>query len=183
MKIETVKELESGYLVNESISIPKDPLNRDYAEVEKWIADGGKLEKEDLLQKTIQNKQNEIRSLRINILSENILVKTIDGKSYYVATDPEINIFQSAILMPNDATRLWGCYVDGKKELIELTKLEILSIAHHYEERKNLQYNLCDLRRSDVESITISGSYKDIKGNKITALEAVQNFDINKIYE
>ena len=71
--------------------------------------------------------------------------------------------------MENDSTRLWGCYVDGKKELIELTKADLLGIAHHYEERKCQQYNFCDLRRAEIDSML--------------TLEEVESFDIHKVYE
>ena len=114
-------------------------------------------------------KKEEIRQLRTKILSTNLLAKVIDGKSYYVKTDPEINLFSSAILMADDSIRTWGCYLDGKKELIELTKADLLSIAHHYEERKSQQYNLCDLRRAEIDSML--------------TLKEIESFDINKVYE
>jgi len=114
-------------------------------------------------------KKEEIKQIRTKVLSTDLLAKVIDGKCYYVKTDPEINLFSSAILMADDSTRLWGCYSDGKKKLIELTKSDLLGIAHHYEERKSQQYNLCDLRRQEVDSLS--------------SLEEVEAFDINKVYE
>lgn len=40
MEITSVKALESGYLVNGSITVPNDPGNRHYREVQAWIAEG-----------------------------------------------------------------------------------------------------------------------------------------------
>jgi len=47
MIIETVKKMEdssnnlTGYLVNNVMTVPLDTGNRHYAEIQKWIADGG----------------------------------------------------------------------------------------------------------------------------------------------
>lgn len=116
-----------------------------------------------------ESKKAEVKALRATSLSADLLAKVIDGKSYYVKTDPEINLFQSAILLADDATRVWGCYVDGVKELIELTKSDLLNIAHHYEERKNQEYNLCDKRRAEI--------------NTLSTIEEVEAFDITQIIE
>ena len=116
-----------------------------------------------------ESKKTEVKALRAASLSADLLAKVIDGKSYYVKTDPEINIFQSAILLADNASRTWGCYVDGEKELVELFKSELLNIAHHYEERKNQEYNLCDKRRAEIDTLS--------------TIEEVEAFDINKVYE
>jgi hypothetical protein len=123
----------------------------------------------ELLKEAIEAKKIEIKNLRTSLLAADILAKNIDGKSYYVKTDPEINLFSSAILMEESATRIWGCFYEGEKVLIELTKAELLSIANHYEVRKNQEYNLCDLRRAEV--------------SLLTNIDAVNAFDINKVYE
>ena len=114
-------------------------------------------------------KKEEIKQLRTKLLSADLLAKVIDGKSYYIKTDPEINLFFSAILMENNATRLWGCYVNGKKELIQLSKSDLLNIAQHYEKRRDQQYNFCDLRRAEIDSML--------------TLKEIESFDINKVYE
>jgi hypothetical protein len=173
MNIGKIKQTRSGYFVNDSMSVPNAPDNFDYQYVQKYIANGGIVEPEftnaELLANAKSAKKKEIKQLRTKELSVDLLAKVIDGKSYYVKIDPEINLFSSAILMENNSTRLWGCYVDGKKELIKLTKSDLLGIAHHYEERKSQQYNLCDLRRQKVDSLS--------------SLEEVEAFDINKVYK
>jgi len=40
MEITSVKALESGYLVNGNTTVPNDPGNRHYREVQEWIAEG-----------------------------------------------------------------------------------------------------------------------------------------------
>jgi hypothetical protein len=122
-----------------------------------------------LLAEAISTKKTEIKALRAKSLAADLLAKNIDGKAYYVKTDPEINLFSSAMLMPDDSTRLWGCFCDDKKELIELSKSDLLNIAHNYEERKNQEYNLCDKRRVEIDALA--------------TIEEVEAFDITKIYE
>ena len=123
----------------------------------------------ELLKEAIEAKKTEIKKLRTSLLAVDIPAKNTNGKSYYVKTDPEINLFSSAILMEESATRIWGCFCEGEKVLIELTKKELLSIANHYEVRKSQEYNLCDLRRAEV--------------SLLTNIEDVNAFDINKVYE
>ena len=69
MNIETVKELELVYLINNSISIPKNPENRDYRKVQQWIADGGIVEPEFTTAEKIQNKIDELTSSRRSYLN------------------------------------------------------------------------------------------------------------------
>ena len=43
-EITSVKEVEGGWLVNDNMTVPNDPSNRDYVVVQKWIDDGGVIE-------------------------------------------------------------------------------------------------------------------------------------------
>ena len=76
MNIETVKEFESSYLVNDSISVPKDSSNRDCVQVEQWILDGGEVEQEDLVQKAKDAKCAEICTLRDQKILEDSIRKS-----------------------------------------------------------------------------------------------------------
>jgi hypothetical protein len=176
MNIESVKITIGGYNITSEgnkFFIPNDAENLDYQAILTWLAQGNSVEPEftdqQLLVRAKEIKKNEIKELRTTLLAVNILAKNIDGKSYYVKTDPEINLFSSAILMEEGSTRIWGCFCEGEKILIELTKAELLSIANHYEVRKSQEYNLCDLRRAEV--------------SLLTNIEDVEAFDINKVYE
>lgn len=50
MNIITIKDLGNTYLVNDLISVPKDPLNKDYNEVIDWLAIPGN----DLTDRTVE---------------------------------------------------------------------------------------------------------------------------------
>ena len=62
--IETVKELHNCYIINGCISVPKNPDNSDYQKIQKWIVEGGVVEKEDILAKTKLEKIAKIKSIR-----------------------------------------------------------------------------------------------------------------------
>jgi len=112
-------------------------------------------------------KKEEIKNLRAANLGGDLLAKVENGNSYYVTTRPEINIFQSAVLIPDNSTRRWGGHLNGVKVSVVLTKEELLSLSNHYEERKNLAYNLCDDRRAAVDALS--------------TIEEVEAFDINEV--
>ena len=112
-------------------------------------------------------KKEEIKNLRAASLGGNLLARVENGNSYYVTTKPEINIFQSAVLIPGNITRRWGCYLNGVKTSLILTKEELLNLSNHYEERKNVAYNLCDDRRAAVDALC--------------TIEEVEAFDINSV--
>ena len=64
MQIQKVKELEKIYLVNDSIAVPKNPDNSDYQRIQKWIAEGGIVEKEDQLPQLKLQKISQIKLIR-----------------------------------------------------------------------------------------------------------------------
>lgn len=112
-------------------------------------------------------KKEEIKNLRAASLGGDLLARVENGNSYYVTTKPEINIFQSAVLIPDNTTRRWGAYLNGVKTSLILTKEELKNLSNHYEERKNLAYNLCDDRRAAVDALS--------------TIEEVEAFDINQV--
>jgi len=50
MTIQTVKLLDSGYLVNGTMSVPNDPANRHYQMILDWINDGNQPEGADIIE-------------------------------------------------------------------------------------------------------------------------------------
>lgn len=62
--IETVKEMQHCYIINNCISVPKNPENSDYQKIQQWIANGGIIEQEDLLAKAKLEKIAKIKSIR-----------------------------------------------------------------------------------------------------------------------
>jgi hypothetical protein len=170
MNIESVKMTTGGYnVVSEG---NRFFLPNDDQDILAWLAQGNSPEPEftdeELLFKAKDIKKQQIKNLRLHNLSRDLLGKKIDEVDFYVKTDPEINLFQSAILMPDNETRLWGCFSVAGKGLVPFSKNELLSIANHYEVRKNQEYNLCDLRRSAVDALT--------------TIEEVEAFDITQVF-
>ena len=177
MEILNVKYQTNGFVVNNQFFIPKNESDLDYQNIKLWIEAGGVVEpefsEEELLYKAKYSKKLIIKSLRTSSLGGDLLAKVENGNSYYVTTRSEINIFQSAVLsminsrVPDNSTRRWGGYLNGVKVSIVLTKEELLSLSNHYEERKNLAYNLCDDRRAAVDALS--------------TIEEVEAYDINSV--
>lgn len=171
MEILNVKYQTNGFVVNNQFFIPKNESDLDYQNIKLWIEAGGVVEpefsEEELLYKAKYSKKLIIKNLRTSSLEDKLLVKVEDGNSYYAESKPEINIFHSAQLMPDGSERVWGCFLNGSKILLRLSKNELLRLSHHYEERKNLAYNLCDYRRAAVDLLL--------------TVEEVEAYDINSV--
>lgn len=82
MEIAKVKEAQLSYLVNDSFWVPKDQNNRHYQQIQKWIAEGGVVEKEDLLAKAKLKKIAEIKSIR----DQKTLNQSLILKPFYLMT-------------------------------------------------------------------------------------------------
>ena len=139
-----------------------------------------------LLEEAKYSKKQEVEDVRAARFVERLFVKNIDNKPYYASVHPELNIFEASSLTDEfmidsdkqpilDANGdkiinsvLWGCYVEGEKELISLTKKDLDNLAKHYKDRKGAAYNQCDLARAAIK--------------KLTTLKEVEAFDITKIY-
>ena len=61
MIIEKVKEMESCYIINDCMAVPKNSENSDYKKIQKWITEGGIVEQEDLLAKAKSLKISKIK--------------------------------------------------------------------------------------------------------------------------
>ena len=64
MQITKVQEEKNGYLVNDSMFVPQYEENSDFQAIQKWIAAGGIVGKENLLAQVKAAKLSEIKSLR-----------------------------------------------------------------------------------------------------------------------
>ncbi len=64
MEILTVQEQKNGYVVNGSVFVPDNSQNSDFQAIQKWIAAGGIVGKENLLAQAKAAKLSEIKSLR-----------------------------------------------------------------------------------------------------------------------
>lgn len=59
MLIETTKQTQNGYLVNDSISVPNDPTNSDYQAIQEWIANGGIVQPEFTEEELLKNARDK----------------------------------------------------------------------------------------------------------------------------
>lgn len=89
MIINTVKELENSYLVNDSITVPKDAGNSDYQKVQDWIAEGNTPDPEFTEAELLQNaKDDKIKELEIFHESDSARILTINN-TFKVSTNFE----------------------------------------------------------------------------------------------
>lgn len=93
MQINTVKQRQKEYVVNDSIFVPKDPLNADYQEIQQWIAGGGVVEPEFTLEEIKIHKIQEVKQKRDVFLNSNITVSTGE----YKATQTAKSLFFNAV--------------------------------------------------------------------------------------
>ena len=70
MTIETVKIQGEGWLVNGSMSVPNDGGNRDYHEVQEWIAEGNTPDPEYTDEEIAANAQAEINQENLAYLAD-----------------------------------------------------------------------------------------------------------------
>lgn len=81
MIINTVKELENSYLVNDSTNVPKAIGNSDYQKVQEWIAEGNTPDPEFTEAEILQNaKDAKIAELEAFHESDSARILTINEK-------------------------------------------------------------------------------------------------------
>lgn len=179
MNIQTVKDQKGLYLVNDILSVPKNPLNKDYQEVQQWIANGGIVEQEDLLQEAKNKKLAELKNVRdltnilpidtlqgyeiINDIKSNNLVKFIFSTSPTgnTATEPNNILFSTnfgCLIDPNYYTQ-YSCLIidsDGSKRkgYIAIDNTLAISLMNHYKERSINNIKVCNLIENQIEAAT-----------------------------
>jgi len=180
MQIEKVKELEKIYLVNDSIAVPKNSDNSDYQRIQKWILNGGVVEKQDQLLPLKQQKISQIKSIRDQkntapltdykaFLIDDEGNKT-EQESYFVfytnrhqtnpASDPESIISRAIELgsMPYFTKDL-----EGKKITIELTAEIASLLKQRIFERNDNNYKVSGVVEEEINN-----------AQNIEELEAIQ---------
>ncbi len=171
MKIEKIKEMESCYIVNDCNAVPKNSENSDYQQIQKWVAEGGIVEKEDLLSKARLKKISEIKSIRDQKNIEPItdfeaFLLDEDGnkteqKSYFIfytnrhqtnpASDPDSIISRALDLgsMP-----YFSKDIDGNKITIDLTSEIAALIRQRIGQRNNDNYKLSSTIEAEINNST-----------------------------
>jgi len=167
--IEKVKEMEQCYIVNDCNAVPKNPDNSDYQKIQRWIADGGVVEKEDVLAKTKSEKIAKIKSIRDQkniepitnqqafLIDEN--GSTTSQESCFVfytnrhqtnpASDPEAIISRTIALgsMP-----YFTKDNEGKKITIELTAEIAAILRQRIAERNDNNYKLSSSLETEINN-------------------------------
>lgn len=184
--IEKVKEMEQCYIVNDCNAVPKNPDNSDYQKIQRWIADGGVVEKEDVLAKTKSEKIAKIKSIRDQKNIEPITNQqaflvdengnTTSQESYFVfytnrhqtnpASDPE-EIISRAIAL--GSMPYFTKDHEGKPITIELTAEIAATLQQRISERNDNNYKL-----SSMVEVEISGA------ETIEEVEAISNQILNQ---
>lgn len=171
MKIEKVKEMESCYIVNDCNAVPKNSENSDYQQIQKWIAEGGVVEKEDLLAKAKLKKISEIKSIRDQKNIEPItdfeaFLLDDEGnnttqQSHFVfytnrhqtnpASDPDSIISRALDLgsMPYFTKDL-----SGNKIAVELTSETAALLRQRIAQRNNNNYKLSSTIEAEINNAT-----------------------------
>ena len=180
VQIQSVKDNKENYIINGVVFVPKNEENSDYQRIQKWIVEGGTVEKEDLLAKEKLRKIAEIKSIRDQKNIEPITNQqaflidengaTTSQKSYFVfytnrhqtnpASDPESIISRATELglMPYFTRDL-----EGKKITVELTAEIAALLKQRIFERSDNNYK-------------VSGSIEESINNaqNIEELQAIQ---------
>ncbi len=183
--IEKVKEMEQCYIVNDCNAVPKNPDNSDYQKIQKWIAQGGVVEKEDILAKIKLEKIAKIKSIRDQkniepitdqqafLIDEN--GSTTSQESYFVfytnrhqtnpASDPEAIISRTIALgsMP-----YFTKDNEGGKITIELTAEIAATLRQRISERNDNNYKLSSSLETEIN-----------KAQSIEEVEAIANQILN----
>lgn len=169
MQILSVKEFKETYLVNGETSVPKSPDNSDYQKIQRWIADGGVVEKEDILAKTKLEKIAKIKSIRDQKNIEPIsdyqgFIIDVEGnvteqESYFVfytnrhqtnpASDPDSIISR---VLDLGAIPYFTKNPDGNQITIQLTAELATSLRQRITERNNNNYKFSSLIEAEINS-------------------------------
>lgn len=169
MQIQKVKEQEKIYLVNDSIAVPKNPDNSDYQRIQKWIVEGGIVEKEDQLPQLKLQKISQIKLIRDQKNTEpltNYKAFLIDDEgnktnqeSYFVfytnrhqtnpASDPDSIISRVTELgsMPYFTKDL-----EGKKITVELTAEIAALLKQRIFERNDNNYKVSSVVEEEINN-------------------------------
>lgn len=169
MQIQKVKEQEKIYLVNDSIAVPKNPDNSDYQRIQKWIAEGGIVEKEDQLPELKLQKISQIKLIRDQKNTEPLtdykafLIddegNKTDQEAYFVfytnrhqtnpASDPESIISRARELgsMPYFTKDL-----EGRKITVELTAEIAALLKQRIFERNDNNYKVSGVVEEEINN-------------------------------
>ena len=137
MNIQKVKEFENYYLVNNLISVPKDPANSDYQKVQKWIEEGNtpqpEFTEEELLQNAKDNKITEIQTAKEIDLYLNVSYNNKD----FISSEKAVSNMTGAIILDQDSYN----WLDAYGNSVTMTVNDLKSLVGIIATQRSLVYN------------------------------------------
>jgi hypothetical protein len=167
MIIKTVKELANQYAVNVNTTVPKDPENTEFKEIQKWILDGGIVEEQDFLSEKKLSKKEAINAQRDSNMAKNTLHR-VNGKDHYFQRNVSSNLaWLNTIDSSTDiAVTNW---ITADNCIVDLTKADLISICSHIRDRDTMEVIQARKRKDAIKALT--------------TVKAVESYDITTIYE
>ena len=176
MDIQTVKDKGEYYLVNDEISIPKAPGNRDYLAIQKWLAEeGNDLDPPYSVEELIAEKKSELNTYH-NSDEVRELTITHDSEDYIISLShkdrtlvkEQIDVLDKKIEVGDilEADAEFEYYYNGGSVIISLPELNALYI-----------------QMNDIVAANYI-TYKTHCGNldALTIVEDVENYDFTSGY-
>lgn len=186
MQINTVKQKQSGYILNSSITVPDDALNADYQAIQKWIEEGGQIESYDELADLKIAKISEMKSARDTaniepivdtqaelLNSEGSATGVMSYFKFYTnrhatnpASDPTSILI--GVILKNSAISYYTQTLEGENIVVNLTPEIAQSLVSHLSVRNDGNYSLYRAietainsasTKEEVEAITWNPSY------------------------
>ena len=134
--INTVKILDSGYLVDGVRSVPNDPSNRDYQEVQDWITEGNTPDPEFTPAEELANaKQAKLAELKQEGLSR--IQGVLPGISNWDALELERERWLSIAPASRSPTAAYQSVIDiyqaGRTAAIAINALANITAVNAYD--------------------------------------------------
>lgn len=176
MDIQTVKELEDRYIVNNTVSIPKSGSNKDYRLITEWLAEEGnslsplysieELIDQKKLELNTYHNSDEVRELIITHDSEDYII-SLSHKDRTLVKE-QIDVLDKKIEVGDilEADAEFEYYYNGGSVIISLPELNALYI-----------------QMNDIVAANYI-TYKTHCGNldALTIVEDVENYDFTSGY-
>lgn len=137
MIINTVKELENSYLVNNSINVPKSAGNSDYQKVQEWIAEGNTPDPEFTEAELLQNAK-DAKKAEIKAAKDEALYLPIDylGTQFISSEKASQNILGALVL--NGDNNYW---LDINGNVLVLSRAELEQLGILIKTQRGMVYN------------------------------------------
>lgn len=136
MNIETIKQNQNGYLINNSILVPNDTTNSDYQKIQKLIEEGFIVEPEFSLSEAISKKLEELDQYHFNATEirqckiNNYFILQLSGEGRSLIQEQITSIEQKIklnLIEEEDAS--FEYFYNGGSIEITLTQLRQLYVA------------------------------------------------------